>query len=182
MSINTPARMHGGASMLLTALFVVVNTSVLLAHPPDSSATGGAGSTSAQHGGHRHGADDRDARQAASPRHRGQVTTTTSYAFEVVYQRNETRVYLYDRSLRPATARGLRGEVVMQVRGNTQLYRYRLEYATVDPRSGEQDYLVARVDVSRVRDGDMQVTFNLAGRFTWGAAANNSGPSSICSR
>lgn len=140
MLINIPARMHCGVPLLLIALFVTVNSSVLLAHPPAASAPGGA-----------------------SPRHRGQVSTTTSYAFEVVFQRNETRVYLYDRSLRPASARGLRGEVVMRVRGNSNLYRYPLEYTAVDARSGEQDYLVARVDVSKIRDGDMQVTFDLAG-------------------
>ena len=156
MSINISTRTRRGVSLLFTALFIVANTSAIFARPP-------AGSTSAQHGDHRHGADDRDARQAAGPRHGGRVTTTATYAFEVVYQRDETRVYLYDRSMRPASARGLRGEVVMQVRGNSNLYRYRLDYATVDPRSAEQDYLVARIDVSQVRDGDMQVTFDLAG-------------------
>ena len=84
MSINLSARLHGGALLLLAALFVTFNTSVVFARPPGSSTTGRVGSTSAQQGGHRHGADDRDTRQAASPKHGGQVSTTATYAFEVV--------------------------------------------------------------------------------------------------
>lgn len=97
--------------------------------------------------------------RAAAGQHGGQVTATTRQVFEVVYQSQETRVYVYDLAQRPLSARSARGEIVMRVHGNSQEYRYPLQHAAP---SGQHDYLVALVDVSRVRDGDMTVEIVLA--------------------
>lgn len=85
------------------------------------------------------------------------MSTAGGYNFEVFYAPNETRVYVYDARRQPVSARGMRGELVMRVRGNNKDYRFPLNYA----RTQSEDYFAAGVDVSRVRDGDMQVTFDL---------------------
>lgn len=93
--------------------------------------------------------------------HGGQVTATKFFNFEVVYRPRETRVYLYTPSHRPVAARGVQGRVVMQVRGNKQPFHYRLKHVAPPADSGQQDCLAVAVDVSRIRDGQMTVTFEL---------------------
>ena len=101
----------------------------------------------------------------AAPRapHGGQISATPSYNVEVVYRPKETRVYLYEPSMRPLSARGAEGQVSMKVRGHEKIFSYPLEYVALAAGSKDQDFLVANVNVSRVRDGSMTVTFELAG-------------------
>jgi len=128
----------------------------------------------AQHAGHdagehqarqpaEHQPDD-TARAPAASRgaHGGQVTQTASYCLEVVYRPQEIRVYLYESSMRPVTARGVQGRVAMKAQGQQRIVRLPLRYVAPAAGSREQDYLAAKVDVSRVRDGSMTVTFELA--------------------
>jgi YHS domain-containing protein len=95
--------------------------------------------------------------------HGGQVTKTALYCVEVVYRPQEIRVYLYEASLRPLTARGLQGRATMKVQGQKQLFVRTLGHVVPPAGSREQDYLAAQVNLSRVRDGSMAVTFELSG-------------------
>lgn len=104
---------------------------------------------------HDHGSQTHAAQQSA---HGGQVSTVGSHRFEVVYGPKETRVYLFGSQRRPVSSRGVRGQMAMQVRGNERVFRYPLKH--VAPKTGS-DYLAVGVDVSRIRDGDMKVTFEL---------------------
>ena len=97
---------------------------------------------------------------AFRPPHDGQLSKTMWHQFEVVYGPQETQVYLYDVFRAPVSARGVQGEVVMRVRSNGTQFRYPLQYVAVERG---QDYLVARVDLTRVQDGDMDVHYELAG-------------------
>ncbi len=81
--------------------------------------------------------------------------------FEVVYQPHEVRVYVYATMPHAVSATKATGEVVMQVRKSARVFRYPLHYVARAARSDDQDYLAAAVDLTRVRDGDMTVTFNL---------------------
>jgi len=101
--------------------------------------------------------------QKPAPIHGGQLAKGQRQHFEVVYLPRETRVYLYGDGFQPVSARGASGQVLMQVRGNPQVYGNPLRYAAQPPGSSEHDYLVADVDVTQIRDGDMQVTFDLVG-------------------
>lgn len=103
------------------------------------------------------------ATQPPAPVHGGQLVEGQQQYFEVVFAPRETRVYLYDASFRPISARQVRGEILMQVRGNPQVFRYPLNNAAPPAGQTEPDYLVAVVDVTQIRDGDMQVTFDLTG-------------------
>ncbi|MBI1900491.1 MAG: hypothetical protein HYS13_05175 [Planctomycetia bacterium] len=91
--------------------------------------------------------------------HGGQVAATRSYFLEAVYLPTQTRLYLYDRSGRPLDVATAHGDVAMLVRSNLREFRYGL--APVTGVQGVQSYLKAGVDVSRVRDGDMTITFSL---------------------
>ncbi len=121
----------------------------------------GAPATGQQHAEHQH-SQMPSASIATLPSHGGQVYATRFQRFEVVYLPHETRVYLYGAERRPLSPRGAEGQMVMQVRGNDQMYRYPLKPATATSGTGWEEFLVAPVDVSRIRDGDMTVTFYLS--------------------
>ena len=102
-------------------------------------------------------------RPPIAPLHGGQLVESQSQYFEVVYLPQETRVYVYAKSFRPLSPRESGGEVLMQVRGNPQVFRYPLRYAAQRAGVADEEYLVADVNVTQIRDGDMQVTFLLTG-------------------
>ncbi len=116
----------------------------------------------AQHPGQQHPAGATPAAAAREALHGGQITKTDTYCVEVVYRPKETRVYLYDRSVRALAARGVQGQVAMKVQGVEKIFRYPLKYVAPAAGSKDQDYLSLKVDLSRVRDGSMAVTFELA--------------------
>lgn len=120
-----------------------------------SHSAAGSGQEHAQHGA----AASEPATQPAP--HGGQISTIPDGACEVVYQPKETRVYLYGTSGQPVSAKGVQGEIILQVRGRDQLFRYPLQYIAPPAGSGGHDYLAVAVDVSRIRDGDMEVRFQL---------------------
>ncbi|KKM13481.1 hypothetical protein LCGC14_1715810 [marine sediment metagenome] len=93
--------------------------------------------------------------------HGGQFSVAGSLHFEVVYLPQETRVYLYDALNRPISTKGVAGQVAMTVRGYEKVYRYPLAYVATQAGSGIQDYLAVAVNVSRIKDGDMAVAFEL---------------------
>jgi hypothetical protein len=97
----------------------------------------------------------------SQPPHGGQMTFAGLYLIEVVYLPSETRVYLFDSDGNPLSSTGVRGGAQMEVRGNRQLYRYGFEYVRPPAPLTDQDFLVAKVDVTQIRDGDMRVTIDL---------------------
>lgn len=119
----------------------------------------GASSTPDCHG------DPQPSGQRGTPpseaRHGGQVSKTIWNYYEIVYGPTESRVYVYDMFRMPTSAKGIQGWAIMRVRSTGKEYRYPLEYM---PASADdpQDYLAIRVGLTRVRDGDMDVYFDLA--------------------
>jgi hypothetical protein len=94
--------------------------------------------------------------------HGGQMSVAGPYCFEVVYRPKETRVYLYDSDHRPMSAQGVHGQLLMKMRRNNKEFRFPLKYVAPQRVDPAHDHLAAAVDVSRVRDGDMTVTSELA--------------------
>lgn len=99
---------------------------------------------------------------ATLPSHNGQVHSTNLQRFEVVYLPHETRVYVYGADRRPLSPRFAEGQIAMQVRGNDHIYRYPLKSVTSSNGILWEEFLVASVDVTLIRDGDMAVTFFLS--------------------
>ena len=121
----------------------------------------GARAAGSEHAGHQH-SQIPAASVATVPLHGGQVHATNFHRFEVVYLPHETRIYLYGTDRRPLSPRGAEGQVTMQVRGNDQVYRYALKPVAATSGQRWEEFLVAPVDVSRIRDGDMMVSFYLS--------------------
>ncbi len=113
--------------------------------------------------GHQHGdvSADHAAHDQPVPPHGGQLTTAKPMTFEVVYTPQEIRVYLYGVVLPyPESAKDVTGEVSLQRPYDERATRVALRY--VAQPAGQQDYLAAPVDLSRVRDGDLTATVKLA--------------------
>ena len=94
--------------------------------------------------------------------HGGQLTILGQFRFEVVYRPRESRVYLYDASNRPISARGVQGQLAMTVRGSEKVYRYPLKYVAAQAGTRTHDYLALAVNLGRIKDGDMSVAIELA--------------------
>lgn len=119
----------------------------------------------AEHTGHDHGHGSGiggDAGAAHRSPHGGQMTVAGPLSFEAVYRPKQTRLYLYGADHRPLSAKGVQGRVVMNVRGHEKAFPFPLAYVAPQAGSTGGDFLAAVADVSRVRDGDMTVTFELA--------------------
>jgi hypothetical protein len=109
----------------------------------------------AEHGPYLTGGPSIDER----PPHGGHVSKSFLYFFEVVYEPNQTHVYLYGPAQEPLPSRSVRGEVLMRPHYLEQTFRFPLKFGPPAAGSTDQNHLAATVDVSRVRDGDMTVTF-----------------------
>ncbi|NOY40609.1 MAG: hypothetical protein GXP26_02060 [Planctomycetes bacterium] len=92
--------------------------------------------------------------------HGGQLSILKKHQAEVVFTAKETRVYLYTATGEPLAARGVQGTVAMKILGIEKIYRYAFQEAS-DARN--KSFLVVQVDASRLRDGDMEATFQLTG-------------------
>ncbi|MDA1054705.1 MAG: hypothetical protein O3C40_30120 [Planctomycetota bacterium] len=99
--------------------------------------------------------------RSMQPPHGGQITATKHHYFEVVYTPSDTRLYIYNASQRGINARFVKGEVSMTVHSSGQSLRFPLEVVAQPAFTGDLGYLAVKVDVSRVRDGDMDLRFDL---------------------
>lgn len=126
----------------------------LMAHGP-----GGCGASKAERS-HRPGGtvSQADASQL-QPRHGGIVKRTAWNYFEIVFLPQETQIYVYDSYRQPISVRNVQGHIEMNVHSTAKQYTFPLEYALGG--QSRQEYLRAQVDVTRVRDSDMVVTFDL---------------------
>ncbi len=72
------------------------------------------------------------------PPHNGQVTRFMFFHFEVVYQPQETRVYLYGPGESPTSAKDVQGQLALRARGSEQVDRYPLHHVAPPAGSREQ--------------------------------------------
>jgi hypothetical protein len=89
------------------------------------------------------------------------VAIRLPYFFEVVYEPQQTHVYLYGTLQESLPADGVRGEVVLQPHYVQQAFHQPLIVVTPPPDSGEPSHLVADADARLVPDGQMTATFVL---------------------
>ncbi|OHB84080.1 MAG: hypothetical protein A2V98_10625 [Planctomycetes bacterium RBG_16_64_12] len=153
-------------STATTSLGLMIALSLWAVAARDAIAQGGhPGHEQGAHaGGHHDHGSEALAGGAATVRrspHGGQMTVAGPFCFEAVYRPKETRLYLYGADHRAMSARGVQGQISLRVRGNDKVYRFPLEYVAPQAGSPGHDYVAAAVDVSRVRDGDMTVAFEL---------------------
>ncbi len=133
-------------------------------HPTHGSGTPHASSTKKKADYYQGSVDELNpAKQPMKPQHGGQMTGTKWHYFEVVYLPDETHVYVYSPYELPMKVREMSGELTMQINGNPKLFRFPLKPVVKGfALSDDPGYLAAKVDVSRVRDGDMKATFEIS--------------------
>lgn len=152
--------MTGRVSLLLVAIGLTIPTTIA-AHDGHAHSAPTPPTTTVSRPPVRSPAQTEDVAPAVLAPHRGQMFRSNAQLVEVVYLPRETRIYLFDSTGNPFPARGASGEVIMQVAGNPEYFRNPLRYVAQPQGSPEQDYLAAQVDVTKIRDGDMRVYFDL---------------------
>lgn len=105
-------------------------------------------------------APSQTAAPAVFPRYRGQVKSTWRHLWEIIYEPQGIRIFLYDTTGAPLSTRGIVGDVVLEVGGNPRQWRFPAEYVPPTDSRGFAEQLFVRADLSRVRDGDMSVIFD----------------------
>jgi len=93
--------------------------------------------------------------------HGGQIKIASPFSFEVVYQTQEIRLYVYGPNSKPLAAGDIKGAITLQVRNAAKTSQVPLQYVPRPAGSSEQDYLAAKVDLSKIKNGDMTVSFKL---------------------
>lgn len=88
------------------------------------------------------------------------MTIAPPMSFEVVYLPQEIRVYLYGIMPYPMSAKDVTGELSLQRAYDDHATRVAMRY--VEQPTGQQDYLSAPVDLSRVKNGELTATVKLA--------------------
>lgn len=109
------------------------------------------------HDGQGHGQSNK---KSAGP-HGGEVSQGGSHWLEVVFKPKGIRLYLYDSKGKAISAKGVRGSVVMQVKGNSKQYRYDLYPDAA--RNAETNSLTLALDLSKMPDGAMSTKFAIYG-------------------
>jgi len=91
--------------------------------------------------------------------HGGQFLKSAANYFEVVYLPQETRVYLYDKSIHPLSARGLQAQMSMQIPGEAGIHQFSLSYVALPLGSTDQDYVATAIDVTKLPNEEIPITF-----------------------
>ena len=113
---------------------------------------------------HYHGAVPHS--QAVLTLHGGQYLTTDNNHYEVVYMPLQTRIYVYDKSFKPQSARDVHVQMSLLFPDERQSRRIPFSYVPVPPGPAgpaQQDYVVAVLDVSQLKDKETPITFQFSG-------------------
>jgi hypothetical protein len=142
---------------------------VLGAAPASAQSFGGMGGGPGGPGGPRRPPRDEPKRPkeeekftlAERPPHRGQLSSTGSFYFEVVYRSWETRIYVYDRFERPLSTRLLQAHAWLKTPDSASPVSVVFEHVPQPGDLTEQDYLAAVVDISQLVRARGQATIQV---------------------
>lgn len=129
------------------------------------------------HGGGRHGAGGkgRQAEQSDSLRnyrplshgaltpHGGEYISTETNYYEVVYIPLQTRIYYFDKKLKPLSARDVRVQMSLQLPMENAPRRIAFQYVAMPSGAIEQDYVVAQFDIRPLQDKETRITLEFSG-------------------
>ncbi|MEN6459350.1 MAG: hypothetical protein ABFC63_10515 [Thermoguttaceae bacterium] len=91
--------------------------------------------------------------------HGGQYFGIGDWRYEVVYMPLQTRIYVYDKLLKPQSAREIQAEMSLRFPEEKKSRRIPFQYLDVPRGPGEQDYLVAVFDIAQLKEKDTPITF-----------------------
>ena len=93
---------------------------------------------------------------------RGMLKRGWRHQLEVVCGVDGIRIFLYDSAGAPLSPEGVSGDVVFEARNDPRQWRFPIEYVA-QAAGGLRAHLAVRADLSRVRDGELDLLFELTG-------------------
>ena len=91
--------------------------------------------------------------------HGGQYITIDSNYYEVVYLPLQTRIYLYDKTLKPLSARDAHVQMSLKLPGESAVRVIPFQYVALPPGTADQDYLAAAFDIYQLHEEETPITF-----------------------
>lgn len=157
MRFNTLIMIRSTYSLI--TMFALTSLGARTANAGSCCGSGGASSSCSPSGcGEGCGSCERPRQASFVPPHGGQLTKTLWNYVEVVHGAHETRVYLFDSFRFPQRVARVQGHLTLLVRSAGREFSYPLRAV---PVARGQDYLAAKVDLTHVAPGDMDVNVNL---------------------
>ena len=95
--------------------------------------------------------------------HGGEYLVTEWNHYEIVYMPLQTRIYLYDKDVRPVSARNVRAVTSLQLPMESAIRQIPFQYVALPTGRAEQDYVAAGFDVRPLQDKDTPITFEFLG-------------------
>ena len=101
--------------------------------------------------------------QIVITQHGGQYLSNDANVFEIVYMPLQTRIYRYDKSYKPISARDLHAQMLLQPPDDKPIGPIPFQYAALPPGMAAQDYVVAALDLDQLSPGDIPITITFTG-------------------
>ena len=95
--------------------------------------------------------------------HGGQYMNTDSNVYELVFMPLQARIYVYDKSLQPLSAKDIMPRCRCSCRRGSGICRVAFQNISLPPATAQQDYVVAVFDVSQLHDKETPITIELSG-------------------
>jgi hypothetical protein len=94
--------------------------------------------------------------------HAGDYVSSDKNYYEIVYMPLQTRVYVFDRKLRPATAKEFHAQMTMRPASQADGQKVDFQFVPQPQGSTEQDYLSANFDARPLQGKEVSVSFELS--------------------
>ena len=105
------------------------------------------------------------ATRAAYPyAHGGEYLLTEANQYEIVYLPLQVRIYVYDKDeYKPVSARDVHAQMSLQIPAENALRRIPFAYQAMPSGVGEQDYVVAAIDLKQLTEKETPITVEFSG-------------------
>ncbi|MFZ1933969.1 MAG: hypothetical protein WCB27_19165 [Thermoguttaceae bacterium] len=95
--------------------------------------------------------------------HGGEYLQTEAVQYEVVYMPLQTRIYLFDKKLKPLSARDVHAQMSLTLPTESNPRQIPFRYAAMPPGATEQDFVFAVFDLRQLQDHETPITFEFSG-------------------
>ncbi len=153
-----------------TLFIVTIGASILIASTALGQSGGRGGGGRGGGGGGRNAGPSDPTRNMKPPApqivltpHGGEYLQTEASQYEIVYMPLQTRIYLFDKKLKPLTARDVHAQMSFTLPRESDPRRIPFQYVAMPAGSGEQDFVVAVFDMRQLQDHETPITFEFSG-------------------
>jgi hypothetical protein len=165
--------MSRGFAFAVTICVSILTVSTVMAQ---GSGGGGGFSGGGRGGGHGGGGGGRGREPAPDPArnftpsaaqtsltpHGGEYLVTQTSYYEVVYMPLQTRIYLFDKKMKPLSARDVHVQMSLTLPDESSPRRIPFQYVTLPAGTAEQDYVVAALDIRKI-EHETPITIEFSG-------------------